>query len=371
MKLLSAKGVVREDVEEAPGSAPASLISPDLHRILYYGSLAPSGHNAQPWSVRLDEGQVWIGTDSARWLPQVDPTNREVTLSIGAFVENLITAAPAHGFVADYEVVGTRPAGDLIRLVLKPVAQRDVSLERLRARRTLRNGQLRRELSTPDVKALCAEAGVQHVHFIPSRSREGRLLAEATLEANRLQTSRDDAQSELADWMRWTAADGLTHRNGFTPEALEMTGFAGWYVRRFMNRKGVLGKNFRRQSLDRVRQQVASCGGWIIITSEDEDVPGLIDAGRRCERMWLHTRARSVAVHPMSQVLEEAPLKDHIMRDLGLPGRAQFVLRVGYVRWGPANRRMRISCWMSGAIRCRRDSLSSSATRRRKASSRS
>src|SRR5262245_31083974 len=71
--------------------------------------LAPSGHNAQPWSVRLDAGQIWIGTDSTRWLPQVDPTNREATLSVGAFVENLITAAPAHGFVADYEVVGTRP----------------------------------------------------------------------------------------------------------------------------------------------------------------------------------------------------------------------------------------------------------------------
>ncbi len=331
MKLLRAEGVVREDVEEPPGSAPASLVPPDLHRILYYASLAPSGHNAQPWSVRLDEGQVWIGTDSARWLPRVDPTNREVTLSIGAFVENLITAAPAHGFVADYEVVGTRPAADLIRVVLKPVARREVSLERMRARRTLRSGQLSREISTTDVKALCADAGVQHVHFIPSRSKEGRLLADATLEANRLQTSRDDAQSELADWMRWTAADGRAHRNGFTPEALEITGFAGWYVRRFMSRKGVLGKSFRRQSLDRVRQQLAHYGGWIIVTSEDEDVPALIDAGRRCERMWLQTRARSVAVHPMSQVLEEAPLKDQIMRDLGLPGRAQFVLRVGYV----------------------------------------
>src|SRR5262245_17489744 len=331
MSLLKAEDVVREDVEEAPGSAPASIISPDLHSVIYYASLAPSGHNAQPWSVRLDEGHVWIGTDPARWLPKVDPTNREVTLSIGAFVENLITAAPAHGFVADYDIVGTRTAADLVRVVLKPVAHRDVPLERLRARRTLRSGHLSREISTTDIKTLCPDAGVQNVHFIPARSKEGRLLADATLEANRLQTARDDAQSELADWMRWTAADGRAHRNGFTPEALEISGVAGWYVRRFMNRKGVLGKSFRRQSLDRIRQQLASYGGWIVITSIDEDVPALIDAGRRCERMWLQTRARSVAVHPMSQVLEEAPLKDQIMRDLGLPGHAQFVLRVGYV----------------------------------------
>src|SRR5262245_43161367 len=179
MNLLSAGGAVREDVEEPPGSAPAVLISPDLHRILYYASLAPSGHNAQPWQVRLGEGQLWIGTDSARWLPKVDPTNREVTLSVGAFVENLITAAPAHGFVADYEVVRTRPAADLVRVVLSPVARRDAPLERMRGRRTLRSGQLRRDISTVDVNALCTEAGAQHVHFITMQSKEGRLLGEA------------------------------------------------------------------------------------------------------------------------------------------------------------------------------------------------
>src|SRR5262245_9623366 len=342
MSLLKAEGVVREDVEEAPGSAPASLISPDLHRSLYYASLGPSGHNAQPWSVRLDEGHVWIGTDPARWLPKVDPTNREATLSVGAFVENLITAAPAHGFIADCEIVGTRPAADLIRAVLKPAARRDAPLEQMRTRRTLRSGQLSREISTTDAKALCSDAGVQHAHFITSQSKEGRLLADATLEANRLQSSRDDAQSELADWIRWTAADGRAHRNGFTPEALGITGFAGWYVRRFMTREAVLGKSFRKQSLDRVRQQLAHFGGWILITSEDEDIPALVDAGRRCERMWLQTRARSIAVHPMSQVLEESPLKDQIMRDLGLPGRAQFVLRVGYVDTYPSSVSLRM-----------------------------
>jgi hypothetical protein len=44
--------------------------------------------------------------------------------------------------------------------------------------------------------------------------QEGRSLSEETLEANRLQTTREDAQAELAEWMRWTAADGRAHRTG-------------------------------------------------------------------------------------------------------------------------------------------------------------
>src|SRR5215831_5755733 len=116
-----------------------------------------------------------------------------------------------------------------------------------------------------------------------------------------------------------------------------------------MSRKAVLGKTFRRRSLDRVRQQLASYGGWVVITSADEEVPSLIDAGRRCERMWLHARPCSIAVHPMSQVLEEAPLKDQIMQDLGLPGRAQFVLRVGYVSAypNPVSLRMPVSWFLN------------------------
>ena len=50
MNLWRLDGVTRRDVEEPPGSAPPSLISQ---------SVAPSGHNAQPWSARLSDGELW------------------------------------------------------------------------------------------------------------------------------------------------------------------------------------------------------------------------------------------------------------------------------------------------------------------------
>jgi hypothetical protein len=305
MQYLSV-GLTREDVEEPPGSALSALVAPELHGLLYYASLAPSGHNTQPWTVRIAGREIWVGTDSARWLPKVDPANREVMLSLGAFLENLITAAAAHGFVADCKVVGAGPTTDVARVALESMATRDAPLERLRARRTVRSGQLDRDISTADVQAFRAAAGDDDVLFFAAGSQHGRRLAEATLEANRLQTARDDAQSELADWMRWTPEDGRAHRNGFTPESLDITGIAGWYVRHFMNKKAVLGRRFRKQGMDLVRRQLGSYGGWIVITSQDESIPALIDAGRRCERMWLEARPRSIAVHPMSQVLEEA-----------------------------------------------------------------
>ena len=60
------------------------------HSILYHASLAPSGHNSHPWYVRILNQHEWIiGDDPDRRLNAVDPENREVMLSIGAFAENL------------------------------------------------------------------------------------------------------------------------------------------------------------------------------------------------------------------------------------------------------------------------------------------
>lgn len=149
--------------------------------------------------------------------------------------------------------------------------------------------------------------------------------------------------------MRWSDADARAHRSGFTPESLEITGLAGWYVRHFMNRKAVLGKRFRAQSIARVRQQLASYGGWLVSTSTDASSPALIDAGRRCERLWLNARERMVAVHPMSQMLEESPFKDRIARELDLAGEVQFILRVGYVNRypDPVSLRMPVSWFVT------------------------
>ena len=328
------RGLTRADLdsEKTPSNLAAPSIPPEIRGILEYASLAPSGHNAQPWTVRVGDGVLRIGTDRSRWLPKVDPLNRELSLSIGAFLEKLLIAAPNFGYLADYTVTGTDAAGDELLLVqLKKTPVRPAPLAKLRARRTLRSGQLTQTLSAGDVASLTADF-TNEAHFISPESREGRYLAEGTIAANQAQALRDEAQEELAEWIRWTNADGRSHRDGLNPESMEISGFAGWYVRHFMTRANVLGRRFRDQGVDRVREQVASCGGWIVITSRDSTLPSLIETGRRTERMWLAARDRLIAIHPMTQMLEEMAFQDRVASTLGVTGHVQFILRVGYVR---------------------------------------
>ena len=74
-------------------------LTEDERQILYLASLAPSGHNTQPWFVKYIEPYHWIiGNDKSKWLLGVDPTQRETILSIGAFLQNIEYAASQFGY---------------------------------------------------------------------------------------------------------------------------------------------------------------------------------------------------------------------------------------------------------------------------------
>jgi hypothetical protein len=87
--------------------------------------------------------------------------------------------------------------------------------------------------------------------------------------------------------------------------------------------------------VDAVREQVRSYGAWLVLGSPDSTIPTLIETGRAFERMLLGIREQMIAIHPMTQMLEEAPMRNQVARDLGLSGDVQFILRAGYLKRYP------------------------------------
>ena len=104
----------------AGASQVRDLIGAERERILAAAARAPSTHNSQPWRVRVLAADEWtIGADPSRRLPAVDPLDRELALSLGAFIEYLVTGAAALGFVAHLEELrGATLGADLVRVRL-------------------------------------------------------------------------------------------------------------------------------------------------------------------------------------------------------------------------------------------------------------
>jgi hypothetical protein len=295
----------------------------------------------------LDRGHWRIGTRREHWLPAVDPANRETTLSIGAFLENLIVAAAQRGYAVEYRGIGTAPTdAQLLELRLRKATVAEYPIARLEKRRTVRRGYADALLDTEHLQAITEDA--PGLHYFARHTPPARHLAEATIEANRRQAYRDPAQKELADWIRWSKQDQQRFRNGLTPAGMEITGIAGWYVSHFYDRDSVLEKGFRETSIKQVVDRVAEGAGWLVLTGPPT-VAGLIETGRDFERMWLKLRDLGIAIHPMTQILEETPRTEDVARAIGIDGTPQFVLRVGYVKSypDPVSPRMPVSWFTS------------------------
>ena len=48
---------------------------------------------------------------------------------------------------------------------------------------------------------------------------------------------------------------------------------------------------------------------WLVITSKDNSTNTLLETGKRLQRLWLKVRDKSIAIHPMTQIIEEPDRK--------------------------------------------------------------
>lgn len=334
------------DMNPVPGQA-----GPEAWKILYYASLAPSGHNSQPWFVQTVTENEWIiGSDAQRWLPQVDGSNREVILSLGAFGENLVQAAAVYGFHAEVEVIAQdRFDPRVARVNLTPAPPADIPLERLTFRRTVKSHFQDRDLSSAHVKTF-SRAVPGHLHYFPRGSRHSDMMADQAVENFKRQFENQPAMEEAAAWTRLSDRDAMKFRDGLTPAGMEISGFAGWVVRHFMDQGDVTGKAFRQKGIEKVMSQAKEGGGWMVITSSGTSVRELFECGRQFQRMALLAREKMIAIHPMTQTLEEKQGQETIEKHHDSSMIPQFMLRVGYLEKypDPVSLRRPVSWFLKG-----------------------
>ena len=169
------------------------------------------------------------------------------------------------------------------------------------------------------------------IQYIPNSSKEHQWLNEQTVEANRMQAYRDDAEKELANWIRFSSKDAKAHCDGLTLASMEIKGVTAWYLRNFYGKSDVMKNSFRDKSIDSVKKQVDQSAGWLLITSKDNSVATLLETGKRLQRLLLKIRERNIAIHPMTQILEEPSTRQILHSSMGISDNVQFILRTGYV----------------------------------------
>jgi hypothetical protein len=131
--------------------------------------------------------------------------------------------------------------------------------------------------------------------------------------------------AETARWFRFSEREVEEHRDGF---GLAQTGrgrVARWFAEEFLlDRAKAADPNgsFAKGAIDLTRDQAASAAAFGVLSTEGNSRRVQITAGRAYARVALTVTSLGLAMHPMSQALEEypdmAPIKARFEREVGL-----------------------------------------------------
>ena len=141
-----------------------------MRELVRYATLAANGHNTQPWKFAIKENAIEIHPDYARRLPVVDPDDRELWISLGCALENLLVAARACRLCPRSDLPG---AADFIHVRLTPDAPQGSPLfDAIPLRQNTRSeydGQPVKTADLDQVQALPLEPGVALALRQPAR----------------------------------------------------------------------------------------------------------------------------------------------------------------------------------------------------------
>ncbi|MGH3815770.1 MAG: Rv1355c family protein [Pseudonocardiaceae bacterium] len=293
-----------------PAGGPVATVDVDaVRRLTALGTLAPSGHNAQPWSLRwrADTHRLECRHDSARDTPLFDFERGATWIAFGALAENLELAAGTAGLAAR---IVTWPAPDDHELVsiaeivsdgsTPPDALAAFITERVTNRRRDGAGVLSRSQSAALIAAASqAGAALQLLTRRDELAEIGALMGST----DRISLLNRGLHQEATSAYRWTPQEVRESPHGIDVATLELTPAerAGlrllqqWRVAKTL---GKIGGGHALEDLSRTWAASASAVGLITVPGVGRQ--SYFRGGRAMQRVWLTATALGLGFQPMT-----------------------------------------------------------------------
>ena len=316
---------------------------------LAYAILAPNPHNRQPWQVRLigDDSFV-VYCDLAKRLPHTDPPNRQITIGFGAFLELFRQAAAEKGYRADIApfpegepqpVLDKRPIAS-VTMVKDPTTQSDPLFGSILNRRSTKEPYTQRSVKKDAFAALQAMAFVRRPIpglslALTSDADKVMKLRELSWEAWLVEYDTARTQKESVDLMRIGANEVNANPDGIdlSGPMMEALRLGGVISREQLGTKGTKAYETGIAMYQEMLRNTSSFG-WLI--SADNSRKAQLQSGAAWVRINQAATALGLAMHPVSQILQEFPemaaLYDQYHDYVGVsaPARVQGFFRFGY-----------------------------------------
>ena len=285
-----------------------------LKFLLRYAILAPSSHNSQPWKFSIRGNEIRLYTDQTRWLEVADADQRELNMSVGCALENLLIAAEHFGYAHEEEYC---PKGEenLVAVVKlssqgKIAKPRDpILFDQISRRYTNRNIYETRKISKAEMAHL--HACIYEEGFWMFSTNEGPYILFTEEELRR----RVDELITRADAIQ------LTDR-AYTKELGSWFGKGAFGTPWLMAKVGQLALTYLNISKGQTKkgsEMILSAPALVALASAVDDRKSQVMAGQIYSRIALTASHFGIAIHPMSQILEVPEIKAELRELLEVP----------------------------------------------------
>lgn len=299
-----------------------------LRFLLRFAVLAPSSHNSQPWQFAIrSEDVVTIQADLTRSLPASDANHRQLFISVGCALENLLAAADYYGFQPLVDIAAGIERNPLITVRFRKtgITSPDPSHPALciPRRHTNRNRYAER-LPEEAFLRWISSLSDNEVHLRLVQAREER-HAIADIIVNATLAAMDDLhfRRELSAYLKSNLTASKIGMPGFgfgIPTPLSF--FAANIMRHFN-----INKLTRRHDEELLKEFTPL---FVVISSREDNPANWIKSGQLFERIALEGERRDVKTAPLAAAIQIGDYFQDLRRILGEPYRPQVFFRMGY-----------------------------------------
>lgn len=310
-----------------------------LRRAAVRATYAPSVHNTQPWRLHISGDELRIYADRSRHLAALDPTSRQLIISVGCAVTNARVSLAAQGYDIEVARFPDKADPDLLAVlrIVGDDGRPDPVLAGLDSVVEVRQTNRRRFADDPVPEVVLDDletaATAEDSQLIIVRDPDQRrAVAALSQHADDIENLNPAYRAELRAW----TSDDPDRRDGVPSVAVpHVTGDSGDEVpiRDFdTHGAGVLPPGTRSS-----RNQCL-----VLVCTTGDGTRDWLRAGEALERILLEITRHGFMASPLTQVTEVPAARADLRRELQLRGYPHVLLRIGRAPLTPRSRRRRL-----------------------------
>jgi hypothetical protein len=307
--------------------------------LLEYAHLAPSTHNTQPWLFRIGENDCEIYYNPKLRLPEGDPTGRDLYISLGCCIENLIIAAKFFQVFAGAEYFDGTQGERVANITFRGLAGAGLSspdhasLLHAIPKRFNARGLFKSQPVSPQVlaklTALNAEYGPEVKLHLVTRPADIKALGELTAEGLRRAYHRPAFRAEIAGWIRYNAS---SERDGIPGSSLRMNTPLS-FVMPWLMRNVDIGSKLAKLNVMSLSSAPLIC----VYTAAANTPLQFLNVGRLAERVMLEANVADMKTSIFVASIEIDTLYQDVQNIIKTTDIPQFLMCVGYINTPQGN----------------------------------